>query len=191
MAERCDAGGTGGARGKCGGDGPVRAARKALTGGSRRHRGWSVRRLAPWRVHGRRPVAPPATRGCWEVESEARGAAGRLGREGVLFSGVQKRAAPTATSMPILAWSRPCQCRHRHRSLTSGLQKRCGSRHSAPNFKTYQIAEQTFCKFGSWSDQNFENKVLAKKGKSNLGKQNIFVLARIFPGGVGMPCAGV
>ena len=82
VAERCDAGGTGGARGKSGGDGPVRAARKALTGGSRRHRGWSVRRLAPWRVHGRRPVAPPATRGCWEVESEARGAAGRLGREG-------------------------------------------------------------------------------------------------------------
>ena len=69
-------------REKCGGDGPVRAARKALTGGSRRHRGWSVRRLAPWRVHGRRPVAPPATRGCWEVESEARRAAGRLGREG-------------------------------------------------------------------------------------------------------------
>ena len=56
-----------------------------------------------WRM--RRPPcrAPPATRGAGEVESEVVGAGGRLGREGVQLSDDQKRAAPTAMPMPILA----------------------------------------------------------------------------------------
>ena len=57
-----------------------------------------------------------------------------------------------ATSMPFLAWSRPCQCRHRHRSLTSELQMRRGLRHRAPNEESYNSPDQSFCKFKSWSD---------------------------------------
>ena len=151
-----------GARRSLPGDGPVRAAEEALTRWSRRHSAWAARRLAPGAS-----TRPPS--GCsagdawvWEGGEGGEGAGGVLVRAGKQDAGDHNRAAPTAMSMPFLAWSCPCQCRHRHRSLCSELQKRSGSRHFAPNFKTYKIAEQTFCKFGSWSDQQFQKTVRAK-----------------------------
>ena len=45
------------------------------------------------RLRGRRPALPPATRGCWKVGRERRGAGGVLVRAGNPSSGDQKRAA--------------------------------------------------------------------------------------------------
>ena len=140
-----------GARRSLPGDGPVRAAEDTLTGGSRRHSAWAARRLA--RGASGRPPSGVSPGDAWVLGGGERGGGvgGRRGCEGGLPSGDQNRAALRAMSMPFLAWSRPCQRRHRHLSLNSGV----------------------------------------KKGMCNLGKQNIFVLAKIFPRGVGMPCAGV
>ena len=154
---------------------------------ARRAQGLDGASASAWRMPRPPCWASPAMRGAGEVEGEVRSAGGELGREGSRTATTKIGRRPHGHAHAGLGMSRVCQCRHRHRSHISVIQKEWGSRHSAPNFKIYNFAEQTFCKFESWSDQKFQKTVLVKKEGCNLGKQNIFVLAKIFPRGVGVP----
>ena len=91
--------------------------------------------------------------GCW-------GRAGACGGNRTPVTKIGRR--PHGHVHAGLGMSRACLQRHQHRSPSSLVQMESGSRHSAPKTKVYNFAEQTFCKFESWSDQNFQKTVLAK-----------------------------
>ena len=173
------------------GDGPVRAAEEALTRGSRRHRAWTVRRLALGASARPPSDAFPGDAWCREVEREVRGAGGMRGGEGVLPSGDQKRVAlrghvhavpgmvqtmPTSASTPI-----------------SQLRGQKGMEFASlcAKIQALQLCRSKFSQIRKLVRPKFSKNSTDQKGKNYFVQVKHFFLAKIFPRGVGMPCAGV
>ena len=169
-----ETGGTGSARGTGHGRWRRTGAAETLTGGPRRAQGLDGASGSAWCT--RRPPcrAPPVTRGAGEVESEVVGAGGRLGREGVLLSGDQKRAAPPG----------PCPCRSWHAqampvSASAPIsqlrdQKGMGFASLCAKFQTLQLCRSNFLQIRKSVRSKVSENSAGQKWKVQFGQAKHF-----------------